>query len=204
MVAKDQNRSQNMKIVTDAIKNTPSDYLEKTLQQRNPSPFSAGSVFAETQTEQSLIEAEWIPLQHNADAIKPPAIAYQANISGFTGIADIDSVDESLPAIIQPAHAGKGIDRDTGKLMAELVTVLPQSKMKTDFTTMIIGAMPDNPEKLQIWTFHPGAPVKPTDPIFMENIKETITTIKEAKKLGFKIVKHIPSMDVFHCCRTKT
>lgn len=189
-------------IVRDAIDNTDSAYLEKTLKTRNPGPESAGSTFATAQSVDDLKKAKWEPLKEGNDAITSPAVAYQANIPGVMGVAPISEVSGSLPAAIQPAHGGKGIHRETGKLMAELVAVLPKTALEVKTTTIILGPSKQDPEKLQVWTFHPGPPSKQGDPIYHEKVKADFgasgdaiaTTVGEAKKLGFNMVKHVPKL----------
>jgi hypothetical protein len=189
-------------IVSKAIDNTPKDYMERSLAQRTPGAGSAGSTFLKTQTAESLKDADWKPLTQNASAVKSPAIAFEANIPGKLGAADINDYPDDEPAVIQPAHAGKGIDRATGKLMAEIVAVLPDGMPKVDFTTIILGPMKDEAGKLQVWTFHPGAPAAQGTPIFLEDMKKEFdteddkipTTIGEAKKLGFITIKHVDSL----------
>lgn len=187
--------------VRKAIDNTDPEYLERSLKQRNPSEGSAGSTFTSPQTIESLKNADWKPLTHNPEAIKSPAIAYEANIEGKLGAADIGDISSDTPAIIQPAHGGKGIHRATGKLMAELAAVLPEGAPTVDFTTIILGPK-QGEETLQVYTFHPGAPISSGDPIFLEDMKKKFnteedfikTTVGEAKNLGFEFVKHVPSL----------
>lgn len=188
-------------IVQKALENSDKEYLEKSLKQRNPGEGSAGSTFSSAQTIESLKKADWEPLSHNKEAISSPAVAYEAPIPGKLGAAPIDDVSSSDKAVIQPAHGGKGIDRKTGKLMAELVAVLPKAP-ETDFTTIILGPNSKEDETLTVWTFHPGAPIKPSDPILMEDMKKKFnteedyieTTIEEAKKIGFNFVKHVDNL----------
>lgn len=192
------------KEVQEAFNNTSEDYLSKSLQQRNPGQQSAGSTFKEPQTPDSLKNADWKQLSHNPEAIKDPAKGFEAPIAGFLGALDIKEVPDELDAVIQPAHAGKGIHRQTGKLMAELAAVLPGGQPSTDFTTLIIGPTREDPKKNQIYTFHPGAPFSSGEPIFMQDMKTKFNTeedvipvkIKDAKELGFELVKHVSSLPV--------
>lgn len=189
-------------IVQQAIENTDPSYLEKTLGTRNPGPNAAGSTFKTKQSVESLKSANWETLKEGASAISSPAIAYQADIPGLLGIVPIESISGGLDAAIQPAHAGKGIDRETGKLMAELVAVLPSKALEVDTTTIILGPSREDPKKLQVWTFHPGPPAPQGKPVFHEEVKaqfdapgEAIPVkISEAKKMGFKFVKNIPEL----------
>ena len=187
--------------IKQAFKNTDKDMLRKSIEQRNPGPNSAGSYFLKPQTLKTILNANWKPLttEHGAANIKTPAIAFEAPISGILGADSVDNYDPNLPCVLQPAHAGKGIDRATGKLMAELVAVLPK-KPTTNFTTLIIG--PGNSGKMILYTFHPGGPTKSGAPIFMEDVKKKFnsqsdiihTTIGQAKQLGYSNVKHVNSL----------
>ena len=198
----EQTSEDSKKEVQDAFDNTSQEYMSKSLQQRNPGQQSAGSTFKEPQTPDSLRNADWKPLTKNPEAIKSPAKGFEAPIAGFLGAADIEEVSDNLEAVIQPAHAGKGIHRETGKLMAELAAVLPEGQPSTDFTTLIIGPTREEPTKKQVYTFHPGAPFASGTPIFMEDMKRKFQTeddvipikIGEAKQLGFELVKHISSL----------
>ena len=186
-------------MVADAIDNTPADYMERSLAQRSPGPAAAGSTFLQPETAESLKDADWQPLTHNPEAIKAPAIAFEADIPGKLGAADINDYPDDLEAVIQPAHGGKGIHRGTGKLMAELAAVLPSGMPEVGFTTIILGPSQSDPSKMQVWTFHPGAPAAQGTPIFLEDMKKEfgteddkiLTTVGKAKELGFVTIKHI-------------
>lgn len=189
-------------MVAAAIDNTPPDYMERSLKQRSPGPDAAGSTFLQPETAESLKDADWKPLTQNAQAITPPAIAFQADIPGNLGAADINDYPDDLEAVIQPAHGGKGIHRGTGKLMAELAAVLPSGMPQVDFTTIILGPSKDDPSKMQVWTFHPGAPATQGIPVFLEDMKKEfgteddkiLTTVGKAKELGFVTIKHINAL----------
>lgn len=186
-------------MVADAIDNTPADYMERSLAQRSPGPAAAGSTFLQPETAESLKEADWQPLTHNPEAIKAPAIAFEADIPGKLGAADINDYPDDLEAVIQPAHGGKGIHRGTGKLMAELAAVLPSGMPEVGFTTIILGPTQSDPSKMQVWTFHPGAPAAQGTPVFLEDMKKEfnteddkiLTTVGKAKEFGFVTIKHI-------------
>lgn len=200
----EQSSEESKKETQEAFENTSEEYLSKSIQQRNPGQQSAGSTFKEPQTPDSLKNADWKPLSHNPEAIKDPAKGFEAPIAGFLGALDIKEVPDELDAVIQPAHAGKGIHRQTGKLMAELAAVLPDGQPSTDFTTLIIGPTREDPEKNQIYTFHPGPPFASGEPIFMQDMKTKFNTeedvipvkIKDAKELGFELVKHVSNLPV--------
>jgi len=187
-------------IVAKAIDNTPADYMERSFAQRTPGPSAAGSTFISPQTIETLKAANWTPLTHNRDAIKTHTIAYEANIPGILGAADINDYSDDMEVVIQPAHAGKGIDRETGKMKAEIVGVLPGGMPQVDFTTIILG--PNDKGKLQVYTFHPGAPTAQGKKIFLQDMKELFNTesdkikinLGEAKELGFVTIKHVNNL----------
>jgi hypothetical protein len=189
-------------IVAAAIDNTPPDYMERSLAQRSPGPAAAGSTFLDKQTPETLKDADWKPLAHNPEAIKSPAVAFEASIPGNLGAADINDYPDTMEAVIQPAHGGKGIHRASGKLMAELAAVLPSGMPTVDFTTIILGPSQGDSNKMQVWTFHPGAPAAQGAPIFLEDMKKEfdteddriLTTVGKAKELGFVTIKHIDSL----------
>ena len=196
-------KESSQQIVSKAIDNTPTDYMERSLAQRTPGPNAAGSTFKSSQSAESLKSADWKPLSHNAGAITSPAVAFEASIPGLLGAADITSYsDNEMPVVIQPAHGGKGIHRASGKLMAEIVGVLPGGQPDVNFTTIILGPMKEDPKKLQVYTFHPGAPAAQGTPIFLEDMKRKFKTesdkikisLGEAKSLGFVTVKHVDSL----------
>lgn len=184
-------------MVAAAIDNTPSEYMERSLAQRSPGPDAAGSTFIEKQTPESLKQADWKPLTHNPEAITSPAIAFEANIPGKLGAADINDYPDDMEAVIQPSHGGKGIHRASGKLMAEIAAVMPDGMPIVDFTTIILG--PDKSGQQVVYTFHPGAPAAQGTPVFMEDMKKEfgteddkiLTTVGKAKELGFVTLKHI-------------
>ena len=154
------------------------------------------------QTPETLKDADWKPLAHNPEAIKSPAVAFEASIPGNLGAADINDYPDTMEAVIQPAHGGKGIHRASGKLMAELAAVLPSGMPTVDFTTIILGPSQGDSNKMQVWTFHPGAPAAQGAPIFLEDMKKEfdteddriLTTVGKAKELGFVTIKHIDSL----------
>ena len=186
-------------IVAKAIDNTDPAYMERSLAQRTPGPAAAGSTFKSPQTIESLKSAIWGPLTHNPESITSPAIAYEANIPGLLGAADVNEYPDDMQVVIQPAHGGKGIHRQSGKLMAEIVGVLPGGQPTVDFTTIILGPTQSDPKKMQVYTFHPGAPAAQGTPIFLEDMKTKFDTesdkikisLGEAKKIGFITIKHV-------------
>lgn len=198
----EKEKSSPSEMVKDAIDNTPPDYMERSLAQRSPGPAAAGSTFLDKQTPESLKEADWKPLSHNAEAVKSPAVAFEASIPGKLGAADISDYPDDMEAVIQPAHGGKGIHRASGKLMAELAAVLPSGMPTVDFTTIILGPSQSDSNKMQVWTFHPGAPSTQGTPIFLEDMKkefdteddQILTTVGKAKELGFITLKHVDSL----------
>lgn len=188
-------------IVVKAIDRTPKESMERSLKQRTPGEGSAGSTFLQPQTAESLKDADWKPLTHSPENIRKDTIAFEADIPGKLGAADINDYPDDQPAVIQPSHLGKGIDRASGKLMAEVGAVLPDGLPTVDFTTIILGPK-DKPNEMVVYTFHPGPPSPYGAPIFLEDMKKEfntdedkiLTTIGKAKELGFITIKHVNSL----------
>jgi len=163
-------------------------YLEKTLRTRNPgSSIQAGSVFEDEQTVDSLMNAKWVPLAN--ENIKPPAVAFTAQIPGKLGYVPIENLADNLPVRFQLSHGGAG-----GKSgdAAEVVAVFNDSVARVENTTLICGPGEGG---LVVWTFHPGDPGAQGAEISMKGIMESEPpvemTIAGAKELGFMNVKRV-------------
>ena len=75
--------------IIETLKNTPKDYMTKSLEQRNPGPLSAGSTFHKTQTLDSLCEVEWVRFE-DPDC-GDPAISFRGSLPGKLGIASLEN-----------------------------------------------------------------------------------------------------------------
>tara|TARA_R100000008_G_C3525407_1_gene136313 strand:+ start:172 stop:810 length:639 start_codon:yes stop_codon:yes gene_type:complete len=182
--------------VKKAFEDTDPDYLEKSIEQRNPGPEAAGSVFAEPQAVQSLIDAEWTPYPH--ENIKPPATGFKADIPGTLGIVPIDVLPEEQEIRFQPAHGG-AVKNEEGQHLAEVVAQIPEGDREVEHTTLIIGPSKEDPEKFQVWTFFPGDATPKFPDITMDSIRakmnseeeKVMATVADAKDAGFNFVKHV-------------
>jgi hypothetical protein len=200
------NENANMSSVRDAFANTPSDYLEASVKQRNPGPGSAGSTFSSPISVEELVSASWEPYNH--PDIESPAIAFKAPISGQLGIADIDSLPDDQPVRFQPAHAGKATVKDEdspdfGQQTAEVAASIPEGNRTVQHTTLILGPSQEDASKLRVWTFFPGDPTGKFPDITMNRVRGEFNTedevvagtVFDAKKMGYKFVKHIEGVE---------
>ena len=104
----------------------------------------------------------------------------------------------------QPAHGGKVTVKDEGspkfgQQLAEVVTDIPAGNRSVEHTTLILGPSQDDSNKLRVWTFFPGDPTPKFPDITMEDVRSAfssqeegvIATVADAKKMGYKFVKHV-------------
>lgn len=185
IIGEDEEKS----VVVDAIDNTDSEYIKKSLEQRNPSSQSAGSTFLTSVSIDDLKTADWKPYNH--PNIKSPAIAYKADIPGKLGIAELKLLPSDLRVKFQPAHKGaaEGV---------EVVAEIPQRSLVVDHTTLILGPSKDDPNKLVVWTFFPGDPTSQSEPIMMNKVREVVGgegdvaygTVADAINIGFNFAKN--------------
>ena len=85
-----------------------------------------------------------------------------------------------------------------GQQLAEVVTDIPAGNRGVDHTTLILGPLSEEPDKLRVWTFFPGDPTPKFPDITMDDVRselhseeETIVaTVADAKKMGYAFVKH--------------
>ena len=195
------NESNDAEVVRSAFINTPSDYMEASVEQRNPGPGAAGSTFLSPISVQELVSANWEPYNH--PDIQSPAIGFKAPIPGELGIAEISGLPDDQVVRFQPAHGGKVTVKDQdspkfGQQLAEVVTDIPAGNRGVDHTTLILGPLSEEPDKLRVWTFFPGDPTPKFPDITMDDVRselrseeETIVaTVADAKKMGYAFVKH--------------
>jgi hypothetical protein len=183
--------------VIEAFENTTDDYLQKTLETRNPP--GTGSEFTRPMTIQELKNAKWTPLNHSG--IRAPSIAYTANIPGRIGVIDINKLPDQTLVKIQLSHNGTG--GKTGKA-AEAVARFDTSLTYANTTCVILGpALPGyfkhSADKFMVYTFHPGKPLGITQKVNIDKISRAlegnmITTVEIAKKLGFAFVKQVNNL----------
>ena len=187
-------------VVANAFQNTDLEYIEASINQRNPGPNSAGSTFLSPVTASELISAKWTPYNH--PDIESPAIGYRAEIPGLLGIASIHTLPPEQPVKFQPAHGGKALVRNgpkTGMVLAEVVAQIPEGAREVGHTTLILGPSREDPTRLTVWTFFPGDPTPKFPDITVEDIQikfETsedffIGTVADAIDAGYSFVKHV-------------
>ena len=160
-----------------AIQNTLNvlpGYLEKTLEQRNPGPNAAGSVFLKSVSVEDLLNANW----QKADfaTVAPGCTAYVTPIPGHLGIESLSELDPQIEIVLDDR-------KDTGKISATVSGVLGEV---VDFTTIIIG-----PEKgvMVVYTVHPGAPVHPSKVLAEKGLHGKKVTVAQARELGLETAK---------------
>jgi len=192
-------------VARDAFQNTDPDYLKKSVEQRNPGPAAAGSIFLQQTSVEDLMSAAWSPYNH--PDIQRPAIGFKAPIPGILGIAKAKTLPLDQLVRFQPAHGGKVTVKDEkspkfGQQLAEVVTPIPGTNRKVAHTTLILGPSKEDPNKLTMWTFFPGDPTPKFPDITMDDIRkkfnsdeETISaTVADAIKLNYNFVKHVDKL----------
>lgn len=139
-----------------ALKETPPDYLARTIATRTPEQ-RAGSYFdlQPDRLRQELYKAQWEPY-NPLDADGSPIIGggargYRATIpGGRLGMTSVDAIPETAKLfLIDPKGTGNWS-----------VSTLGAAEPVTDHVTMIVGDG-DNGKPI-VWTFHPGEPVRPS------------------------------------------
>ena len=194
--------SEDTDVVAQAFKNSDPSYLEASIKQRNPGPQAAGSVFTRAVTLEDLVNASWTP--HDHPNINPPAIGFKASLPGVLGIAEVSSLPDEQTVRFQPAHGGKVVVKDEespkyGQQLAEVVTNIPEQNRQVEHTTLLLGPSKEDPEKLIVWTFHPGDPTPKFPDVTMDDVREVLGqkgetvsgTVADAKRLKYNFVKHV-------------
>lgn len=161
-----------------AIENTPDDYLRNQLSMRSASsPQNAGSVYDNSPEEikNSLLQQNWG--RHDHPAIASPAVGFKADMPGRLGIVPL----ASLPG---DHHIDLEDPKNTGKVSA-VASNIPVERTRVGHTTMIVGPRQDGKGE-QVWTFHPGDPIKPSE---VSGTKAGKTDASGAQKLGLDFAK---------------
>jgi len=192
--------------IQQAFDNTDTAYMNKSLEQRNPGPNSAGSTFDAHTTFEDLKFADWKELDD--PAIKAPGLGFvSTQFGGTLGITEIYNLPLEQTVILQPAHKGQAIittGANAGSCPAECVATLSQSqRKKVDFTTLILGPHPDVAmEDKVVWTFFPGPATFTFKEIPFEDLqkhygtseKQIRITAAEAIVLGYNFVKNVDGL----------
>lgn len=192
------------KQIIQTLRNTPSDYMEKSLQQRNPGPLSAGSTFHKTQTLDSLCEVEWVRFQ-DPDC-GDPAISFRGALPGKLGIASLSNMDLDTIVFLRPAHKGEAIieNEDSpyfSEKATELVGDLSNVDSNVNYTTLLLGPSEDSSTGWAFWTLFPGPCSFQWPEIGFESLAERYEvdndngvigiTVARCKALGFEYIKHV-------------
>jgi hypothetical protein len=141
--------------VVSAVKNTPEDYLTRTIETRT-AEHRAGSYFdlPANKVREALFRANWEPYDpldsEGNHIIGGGARGYRATIAGGRlGMIATDAVPPDAQLyLIDPKGTGKWS-----------VSTVGAAEPHTDTATMIVGPNEAGTSN-QIWTFHPGEPVR--------------------------------------------
>lgn len=167
--------------VAEAIRNTPIDYLKKTLETRNPGPLAQGSQFFTEQDPVTLAKTKWVPYNH--PSIQAPARGFMANIPGRVGVVKIDRF---VGGVIDLVPSRKGAD------YLDAVMRVPKHRLFeympiVQFTVALVG--PDDGGKDILWTVFPGDPIPPSAVTAGTRVEKGRITLAEAKELGIEYAK---------------
>lgn len=189
--------------IIQTVRNTPSDYMKKSLEQRNPGPLSAGSTFHETQTLESLCEVQWTRFE-DPDC-GDPAISFRGALPGKLGIASLSNMDLDAIVYLRPAHKGEAIIENedspyNGEKATELVGDLSNVDSSVNYTTLLLGPSEDSSTGWAFWTLFPGPCSFQWPEIGFESLAKDLDvsnegvipiTVQRCINLGFKYIKHV-------------
>ena len=189
--------------ITETLRNTPSEYMQKSLEQRNPGPLSAGSTFHRTQTLDSLCEVEWVRFE-DPDC-GDPAISFRGQLPGKLGIAPLSNMDLDTIVYLRPAHKGEHIieSEDSpyfSEKATELVGDLTNVYSDVNYTTLLLGPSDDSSTGWAFWTLFPGPCSFQWPEVGFESlsIKYEVNsrgvipmTVARCLEIGFKYCKHV-------------
>lgn len=157
------------------IKQLLPEYWESTVNSRTPGK-SVGSVFSFSNIEKVLFEDrldDWEEYGECPNLMPGCAAFILRNVDGHLGVVNLSELDPELKLdIVDNKKTGKA------KLLAH-ISIGP----KTDFATLILG---EEQGREVIFTFHPGAPVRPSEIPVDALGGETQLTVKKAIELGFE------------------
>ena len=169
-------------------------YWDATLAQRLPG--GAGSHYTQFASkealETALLGADWEPVQHKA--VAPGCTAYRTSIPGKIGVTTVQEIlngDFSSQRCWLLGNVCKipltlRDRKGTGQVSAEVdADELEPQELVCDYTYMIVG---EEDGKTVSFTFHPGAPVPPSE-ISAEGRDGESITMEEASDLGIVTVK---------------
>ncbi len=169
-----------------AIRFTPGKYLRQCLRQRVQGPHASGSVFTAPAHENELLHmlcgAEWKPYIHKD--VLPGCTAFEAPLEGRTGVVSLDHFAPSKRIITLADPKG------TGDLSAHVPSAEVGTLEHAFFSVIILGPNKEEPEEPEmVWTFHPGAPVRPSMTKVTPGVVSELVTVSEARDRGFQLAK---------------
>lgn len=175
------------------------EYLAKCLSQRLASSTDrAGSWFPTTTACEPesllavLLAAPWEPYDH--PEIKIPGVGFRAPIKGFNGMVSLSGLpSHGILTLLDPKGGEEywtGERSVSPSIRASEYNLVPASE---DFTVLIVGPTRDDPSEHEVWTFHPGNPVKPSMVNRIDEIGRDLhgrqVTVAEARSMGFNFAK---------------
>lgn len=171
--------------VRNAINATDHEYWLTLLATRaGASGKAQGSVIPDVtqeQLEELLLAAEWQSYDH--PNLMEDSVAFTATISGQMGLVNLrDLPGDTLVTLEDP--------KGTGKVSA-VVSGVPEEMV--EFTIIILGPDEDSehnpiPDTETVWTFHPGAPIRPSQ-INAQGVSGQTVSAEEAITMGFALAK---------------
>jgi len=172
--------------VHSAIRFTPGRYLRQCLRQRVQGPHASGSVFTAPTHENELLHmlcgAAWKPYTHKD--VLPGCTAFEAPLEGRTGVVSLDQFAPSKRIITLADPKG------TGDLSAHVPFAEVGTLEHAFFSVIILGPNEEEPEEPEmVWTFHPGAPVRPSMTKVTPGVVSELVTVSEARDRGFQFAK---------------
>lgn len=168
------NNAERINNAVNNIKNLLPEYWESTVSSRTPGK-SVGSVFGFSDVEKVLFEDrinDWEVYEDCPNLMTGCTAFLLRDVGGHLGVIELSKLDGDLELdVIDNKKTGKA------KCLAH-VGIGP----KTDFATIILG---EEQGKEVVFTFHPGAPVRPSE-IPVDALKgRNKITVAEAITLGF-------------------
>lgn len=175
------------------------EYLAKCLAQRlASSPDRAGSWFQDSvasspeQLLSVLLAAKWEPYDH--PEIKIPGVGFRAPIKGFNGMVSLAGLpSHGILTLIDPKGGEEywtGERSVSPSIRSSEYNLVPASE---DFTVLIVGPTRDDSSEYEVWTFHPGNPVKPSMVNRIDEVGRDLhgrqVTVAEARSMGFNFAK---------------
>lgn len=156
------------------IKNLLPEYWESTVNSRTPGK-SVGSVFNFEDVEKVLFEDrinDWVKFDNCPNLIPGCTAFFLQDVSGHLGVVELGKLDPELVLdVIDNKKTGKA------KCLAHI-----EQGPEVNFATLILG---EEQGREVVFTFHPGAPVRPSE-IPVEALRgANQLTVKKAIEVGF-------------------